>query len=273
MVIFPHNIRFLEEFLEEIGGRYFNLVCDEIGLAIPSAYSAYLAHTGRRGCVMLIDGDNSFNPYLVTHYSRLFSLDEKRVMGGIQLSRAFTCHQMSALLGERLESAIARFGAEVVIISDPALPYIERSAEEDVIEEFQTAINRLFKTTYSHRLTTLIIRSNRVPHFLEGGSVEDGKRERTARCAERTLSRAADAIYRLEERTGDISIDRLKHPLLPKGPIVLIPGARRPANLDDALASYRDPRESPSPRIRKALYSRHLTYWSGGREWSRDCQH
>jgi hypothetical protein len=150
MAVSGHGQRFLEGFLGEIGERYVNLVVDDRStLGIPSAYCSYLRSTGYEGRIMLIDGGNAFNPYLVTHYSRMFSTDERKVLGSIQLSRAFTCHQLSALLGDRLGSGVREFGAAVVIVLDPTTLYMERAAEEDVTEEFLASYGKLVELTYS----------------------------------------------------------------------------------------------------------------------------
>jgi len=235
MVISGHNLAFLEAFLEEIGHRYLNMVVDHAGLAVPSAYCSYRVSVTPSESVVLIDGANSFNPYHVTHYSRLMGVDERRVMRRIKLSRAFTCHQMSALLGERLKSAVERFGAGTVIISDPTYIYVERSADEDVMEEFISAQQRLLDITYSRRLTTLVVHSGHVPRFLDGGALEDGRRERAARSSERVLFGLSDSVYRLEEVQGGFSATRVKHPLLPRGPSHFIPAGSRTMTLDEVL--------------------------------------
>jgi hypothetical protein len=235
MAISGHNVGFLESFLGEMGDRYLNMVVDQAGLAMPSAYCSYRIAGCPAESVILIDGANSFNPYHVTHYSRLFGVDERRAMRRIQLSRAFTCHQMTALLGERLETAAKRFGASTVVISDPTYIYVERSAEEDVVEEFISAHQRLSDITYSLRLTALVVHSGHVPRFLDGGVMEDGKRERAARSTERVLFRLSDSVYRLEECQGGFSATRIKHPLLPRGPAYFIPAGSRTMTLDEVL--------------------------------------
>jgi hypothetical protein len=229
------NAEALEAFLGEIGERYVNLVVDGVGLAIPSAYCAYAIAGDPRGCIVFIDGGNSFNPYHITRYSRLFSIDEREVMENIQLSRAFTCHQMSALLGDRLESAVERFSAETVVISEPASLYVERAAEEDVLEELSSAHRRLLRVTYSRGLTTLLVHSSRIPRLLEGGALEEGRRQRAARYSEMMLSGLSDSIYRLEEGAGELSVTRVKHPLFPAERYLSIPTGPRMMTLDELL--------------------------------------
>lgn len=235
MDISRYNQELFGKFLEEIGERYVNLVDDQAILGIPSAYCSYLRSTGYTGCMMLIDGGNSFNPYRVTLYSRLFSVDERTVLNSIQLSRAFTCHQMSALLGDHLKSAVRRFGAGVVIVSEPTPLYMERAAEEDVVEEFLAAHQQLVELTYSRHLTTLVVHTCRLPRFLDGGFLESGRRERAGRCMERALLQLSDSAYRLEERPGGFPVTRVKHPYFPAGSTVFIPHGPRVVTLEEVL--------------------------------------
>ena len=247
MAISGQNLGPLESFLEEIGERYINLIYDEAGLGVVPAYCSYLNSVGYNGCMVLIDGGNSFNPYHVTRYSRLFSVDEGRTLDRICLSRAFTCHQLSALLGDRLESVVRRSGSRVVIVSDPTSLYTERAAEEDVLEEFLAAHRRLLELTYSQRLATLLVGSHRLPRFLDGGELEDGRRRRAARCMERILSQMSDSIYRLEEGSGGLLVSRLKHPCLLQGPAAFIPNTRRAATLDEILHTKPEKLTIPNP--------------------------
>ncbi len=222
MAISGQNLALLEGFFEEIGERYINLIYDEAGLGIGPAYCSFLNSVGYDGYIVLIDGGNSFNPYHVTRYSRLFSVDERMALDRICLSRAFTCHQLSALLGDRLESVVRKSRSRVAIVSDPTSLYMERAAEEDVLEEFLAALRRLVEITFSRRLTTLLVCSHRLPRFLDGGEIEDGRRQRAARCMDRILSQMSDSIYRLEEGSGGLLVSRLKHPCLPKGPAFML---------------------------------------------------
>lgn len=125
----------------------------------------------------------------------------------------------------------------MVIVSDPTSLYMERAAEEDVLEEFLAAHRRLLEITYSQRLATLLVCSHRLPRFLDRGELEDGRRRRAARCMDRMLSQMSDSIYRLEEGSGGLLVSRLKHPHLPAGPVAFIPNKRSETTLDEVLRS------------------------------------
>ena len=49
----------------------------------------------------VVDGDNSFRSYLIARYAREMSLDPRRALAQVQVSRAFTCYQLAEIV-ERL---------------------------------------------------------------------------------------------------------------------------------------------------------------------------
>ncbi len=233
MNITKHGREYLEEFLEDIGGRYLNLVDDQVGVDLPQAYCCYLMASGLEGSIILIDGGNTFDPYAVTRYARLFSIDERRALSDIHLSRAFTCHQLTTLVNRKLEPALEEFGSRVVMVSEPASLYVERSAEEEVLEEFRAVCRRLLGITYRERLTAVVFQSYGVPRFVDGGRLERDRRRRAAKLTERVLFDLADSAYRVEKRPRGILISRLKNPRFPEGPAFLIPERPRMATLEE----------------------------------------
>lgn len=79
--------------------------------------------------VMVLDEGNSFDPYLITKMARLRGYEPRRFLRQIRISRAFTCHQMVALL-KGAEEAAARFKARHILI--PGL--LSTFYDEDVPE-------------------------------------------------------------------------------------------------------------------------------------------
>jgi hypothetical protein len=73
------------------------------GVDIPSGLIfkpiAQLAGSGR--LVYVVDGDNSFRSYRIARYAREMNLDPHRALAQVQVSRAFTCYQLSEIV-ERL---------------------------------------------------------------------------------------------------------------------------------------------------------------------------
>lgn len=82
--------------------------------------------------VVAVDGGNRFDPYEIGKAARVLGGDGKEALERIRVSRAFTCHQMEALLSRRLPGALSRFDARLALIiglpesfSDADVPYAE----------------------------------------------------------------------------------------------------------------------------------------------------
>lgn len=79
----------------------------------------HMAFTGiaRNKPVVFLDGANSFDPFLISKIARKAGLVPGELLDRIHISRAFTCHQMEALVVERLANALRAFNTNVAIIS------------------------------------------------------------------------------------------------------------------------------------------------------------
>ena len=82
--------------------------------------------------VVAVDGGNRFDPYEIGKAARALGGDGREALERIRVSRAFTCHQMEALLSRRLPGALSRFDARLALImglpesfSDADVPYAE----------------------------------------------------------------------------------------------------------------------------------------------------
>jgi hypothetical protein len=82
--------------------------------------------------VVAVDGGNRFDPYEIAKAAKALGGDGKEALSRIRVSRAFTCHQMEALLVRKLPSALARYDAGFALIlglpetfTDADVPYAE----------------------------------------------------------------------------------------------------------------------------------------------------
>ncbi len=74
--------------------------------------------------LLIVDGVNAFDPFLVADLARKFGLLPQALLDEIRISRVFTCHQLEALLGGRLGMALRQFHAKAVYFAgllDPLL--------------------------------------------------------------------------------------------------------------------------------------------------------
>ena len=82
--------------------------------------------------VVAVDGANRFDPYEISKAARARGGDGREALSRIRVSRAFTCHQMEALLSRRLPEALSRFDARLALVlglpetfADADVPYAE----------------------------------------------------------------------------------------------------------------------------------------------------
>ena len=86
----------------------------------------------RGEAVVAVDGANRFDPYEISRAARAMGGDGRAALSRIRVSRAFTCHQMEALLSRRLPDALSRFDARLALVlglpetfADADVPYAE----------------------------------------------------------------------------------------------------------------------------------------------------
>lgn len=79
-------------------------------------YMAF-AGTARRMPVVFLDGGNSFDPYLISKLARRTGFRPEDLLSRMYISRAFTCHQMQALVVDRLEGAFQKYSTTIAIVS------------------------------------------------------------------------------------------------------------------------------------------------------------
>lgn len=82
--------------------------------------------------VVAVDGGNRFDPYEIGKAERALGGSGRAALSRILVSRAFTCHQMEALLSRRLGPALDRSGAGIAVVfglpetfADADVPYAE----------------------------------------------------------------------------------------------------------------------------------------------------
>ncbi len=65
---------------------------------------------------VIVDGGNRFDPYEIARAERALGGSGQAGLSRLLVSRAFTCHQMEALLSRRLAPALARSGARLAVV-------------------------------------------------------------------------------------------------------------------------------------------------------------
>lgn len=81
--------------------------------------------------LLVIDGANAFDPYLISAIARRIGLAPATLLRQIRISRVFTCYQLEALLDERLPRVRERFNPYALFLSGP----LEALLDEEIPRE------------------------------------------------------------------------------------------------------------------------------------------
>jgi hypothetical protein len=114
--------------------------------------SSYVAGwmAGRGMDVILLDGANCFDPYMVSSFARKALLPPERLLKRIRIARAFTCYQMATLMRERLvlllsqEGAVAPQRKSWVIVLGPITTFFDEDVPEREIRPlFERSLKKI----------------------------------------------------------------------------------------------------------------------------------
>lgn len=84
--------------------------------------------------VVFVDGGNSFRLYKIARLAQLHELNPTRALERIFISRAFTAHQLTALIMEKLEETTKQYKAKLVVISDIAGFFLDNDLPREEAE-------------------------------------------------------------------------------------------------------------------------------------------
>lgn len=115
---------------------------------ISSYVAGWLAGKGIE--VVVLDGANRFDPYMVSFFARKALISPERLLKRIRIARAFTCYQMAIMVGERLNSLLRQEGATAppedrwVILLGPATPFMDEDvSEREVRPLFERSLKKI----------------------------------------------------------------------------------------------------------------------------------
>jgi len=75
--------------------------------------------------VLVADGANSFDPYLVSRFARREGLPPEALLKKIWVARAFTCHQIVTLIRERLDLMIPPGASPLITLLGPCTLFFD----------------------------------------------------------------------------------------------------------------------------------------------------
>ncbi len=86
---------------------------------------------GLGSSVVFIDGGNTFRLYHMSRLAQIHHLDPQQALNRVFVARAFTAYQMTAILMERINDAVDKYHAKVVIVSDIAGLFLDKDIPEE----------------------------------------------------------------------------------------------------------------------------------------------
>jgi hypothetical protein len=115
---------------------------------ISSYVAGWLA--GKGIAVIVLDGANRFDPYMVSSFARKALISPERLLKRIRIARAFTCYQMAIMVGEKLNCLLRQEGATVqpenlwVILLGPVTPFMDEDvSEREVRPLFERSLRKI----------------------------------------------------------------------------------------------------------------------------------
>ncbi len=118
---------------------------------------------GLETSVVFVDGDNTFRLYDVSYIAQLHELDPREVLERIFISRAFTAHQMTSLILDRLQDAVEKHNSKLVVISDIAGLYLDKDVPKrearDVFNHLAVCLSKFAEEN------NVIVVATILPHF------------------------------------------------------------------------------------------------------------
>jgi hypothetical protein len=155
--------------------------------------------------ILVADGANSFDPYVVSKFARKEGFPPDELLKKISVARAFTCHQLSTLIRERLDPFVPPGISALVVFLGPCTMFFD----EDVPGE-EAAL--LFRKT----LAKVQEMSQRGVFFLMSQPFSGFNRRRNFLLRE--LVRFSDAVLKLKSSSDALQVVLDKPPLALRKP-------------------------------------------------------
>ena len=151
---------------------------------------------------MFVDGGNVFDVYTVSRHAFSLGLDQDRTKLRIHLSRAFTHHQLSGFITERLAGAIDECDARLAIVSDITSLYCDPDVKEkrEALDLFSKNIRSL--ATLAEQRNMIIVVTN-----LQSRS----------KAMDDVLARTAHVSAVLQDNGAHTQVTVTRHPFIPTG--------------------------------------------------------
>ncbi len=164
---------------------------------------------GLNSNVVFVDGANTFRLYQITRLAQLHQLNPKQVLDKIYIARAFTAHQLTTLVMQKLKTAVQRYGAKLAIIADlPEFFLDDALSESEAQQVFSQVATYLSKFAQENQI--ILIATN-------------PPRKNTKRnvCLQNLVTQSASVVLSLGKTEYARTVSLKKHPYLKLGSVEL----------------------------------------------------
>jgi len=186
----------------DFAALYGHSICRKLPFFLCVRCQLPLRMGGLDSQVVYIDGGNTFDPYGVSAIAQDHGLEPENVLDRIHVSRAFTAYQLTALIFERLEEALKKYDARLVIVSDVVVLFLDKDVHGGKgIDLFKKMIGHLSDLASRRRV---IVVASHLPHASS----------RRSRFLESILFGNADIVLKITESGGALCFVPEKHPRL-----------------------------------------------------------
>ena len=176
------------------------LFCGERTGEISSYVAGWLA--GKRIDVIVLDGANRFDPYMVSSFARKVFISPERLLKRIRIARAFTCYQMATLIGEKLIALVGAIQKPWVILLGPITTFLDEDVpEREVRPLFERSLKKIEEMAL-RGVSFLLFQSNGFsedppfPPFAKGG--KEGLRNSKRIYLSKRLFQFSNVVWRID---------------------------------------------------------------------------
>ena len=140
--------------------------------------SSYIAGwmAGQGIDVVVLDGANRFDPYVVSSFAKKASIPPESLLKRIRIARAFTCYQMTTLVGERLISLVGAIHESPlqkpwVILLGPITTFLDEDVSERETRPLFERMLRKIEEMAMDRVSFFLFQPN--PPFTKVGTTRN----------------------------------------------------------------------------------------------------
>jgi hypothetical protein len=140
---------------------------DEVALTVGLLAGLRVVRPGQP--LLVVDGANAFDPFLIAALARKTGIVPKAVLDEIRISRVFTCHQLEALLRGRLQNSLKQFEGRAVLFSGLLDPLLDEEVPlKEALRIFRLIPPVLRKLADEGVMALCVCPPLAVPHGREG---------------------------------------------------------------------------------------------------------